>query len=79
MVVIESFVQKKINCNTFSGDSTDAIKSPTTDSTSMKYDATKGQYVGLWKSPINSANTCWEVTVTAIDGTSITAYFKLTK
>jgi hypothetical protein len=34
--------------------------------------------IGLWKTPTNSVNTCWEVSVTTMDGSSITAYFKLT-
>ena len=76
---LNSFIQKKVNCNSFAGDPTDAIESPTTGTTSMKYDATTGQFVGLWKTPSNSANTCWEVSVTTLDGSSVTAYFKLTK
>jgi hypothetical protein len=68
---IDSFIQKKVNCNSFLGDPTDAIESPTTGSTFVKYDATASQYVGLWKTP--------SISLATMDGSTITAQFKLAK
>ncbi len=54
----------------------DAIEITATGGTSLRYDTTAGQFVYNWKTP-NMGNTCWDVTVTVVDGSSITAHFKL--
>lgn len=46
----------------------------TTGSTSLRYDATGGQFIYNWKTP---AGTCYQLTMKAADGGSISANFKL--
>ena len=74
---IASFTQKKISCNEFTGDPTDAVEELNTLGTGLKYDTTAGQFIANWKTP-KSPNTCWEVKVTTADMSSIVAFFKLT-
>ena len=47
-----------------------------TGGTSLRYDATGGQFIYNWKTP-TGAGTCHKVTMTAKDGSTITAYFKM--
>ncbi|MEO5316120.1 PxKF domain-containing protein [Pseudarthrobacter sp. CC12] len=54
----------------------DAIEATTTGNTSLRYDATAGQFVYNWKTP-TAAGTCYKLTMTANDGSSISANFKL--
>lgn len=44
--------------------------------TSLRYDAAGGQFIYNWKTP-TGAGTCHKVTITANDGSSQTAHFKL--
>ncbi len=64
----------KISCTT--GVGTDDIELTATGGTSLRYDTTGGQYIYNWKTP-TGANTCYKVTITANDGSSQTAFFKL--
>ncbi|MGZ4661238.1 MAG: PxKF domain-containing protein [Arthrobacter sp.] len=54
----------------------DAIETTATGNTSLRYDATAGQFVYNWKTP-TAAGTCYKLTMTANDGSSISANFKL--
>ncbi|MFM9272911.1 PxKF domain-containing protein [Pseudarthrobacter sp. NKDBFgelt] len=54
----------------------DDIELTTTGNTSLRYDAVAGQFVYNWKTPAG-AGSCYKLTMTAKDGTSISANFKL--
>ncbi|MGY1639961.1 PxKF domain-containing protein [Geodermatophilus sp. SYSU D00703] len=47
-----------------------------TGGTGLRYDSTSGQFVYNWKTP-TGAGTCYQVTMTARDGSTQTALFKL--
>ena len=47
-----------------------------TGSSSLKYDATASQFVYNWQSP-KRAGTCYQVTVSFVDGTTQSALFQL--
>lgn len=55
---------------------TDDIETTATGSTSLRYDATSGQFIYNWKTP-TGAGTCYQLKMTAKDGSSIIASFKL--
>jgi hypothetical protein len=70
---VASFTTQKITC---SGDPiVDAIEVTSTGGTSLRYDTTGGQFIQNWKTP-TGAGICYKATMTALDGSSITAYFK---
>ena len=71
---IKSLQAAKVTCTSGAGE--DAIETVATGGTSLRYDATAGQFIYNWKTP-TGAGTCYKVTVTATDGSSITAYFKM--
>lgn len=54
---------------------TDEVEVTTTGGTALRYDATDGQFVYTLRTP-NTVGTCYAVTATPVDGTSITAYVK---
>ncbi|HEU4667244.1 MAG TPA: PxKF domain-containing protein [Arthrobacter sp.] len=54
----------------------DDIELTATGNTSLRYDAIAGQYIYNWKTPA-SPGSCYKLTMTAKDGTSISANFKL--
>lgn len=65
---------KKISC--VSSAPIDDVEVVSTGATSLRYDATGGQFVYNWKTP-TGAGTCYALTMTADDGSSLTASFKL--
>jgi hypothetical protein len=71
--VIKTFTQK-INCISAGGE--DAIEQFATGSTILRYDTTSGQFIFNWKSP-KTPGTCYRVTMTTQDGSSISADFTL--
>jgi hypothetical protein len=71
---IKSLTYAATSCN--ANASTDEIETTATGGTSLRYDATAGQFVFNWKTP-NTAGMCYRVTLTTIDGSSLVAYFKL--
>ena len=71
---LAKFTMQQITCSLTSP--TDAIETTATGNTSLRYDATAGQFVYNWKTP-TAAGTCYRLTMTANDGTSISANFKL--
>jgi dipeptidyl aminopeptidase/acylaminoacyl peptidase len=73
--VIQSFKQSKINCGTLQGDPVDAVEITNTAGTSLRYE--DGTFLQNWKTPPRQAGNCYSATVTTVDGSSITAYFKL--
>ena len=50
-----------------------------TGGTSLRYDATAGQFIYNWTTPKGASQVgkCYTLTMTAADSSSITAYFKL--
>jgi hypothetical protein len=54
----------------------DAIEATATGGTSLRYDTTGGQFIYNWKTP-TGAGSCHKVTLTANDGSTIIAYFKM--
>ncbi len=71
---IKSLQSQKVTCSGATLE--DAIEAVATGGTSLRYDTTGGQFVYNWKTP-TGAGTCYKVTVTAQDGSTISAYFKL--
>lgn len=55
---------------------TDEVELTATGSTSLRYDTQSGQFIYNWKTP-KTAGKCYRVTMTAMDGSSLVAYFKL--
>jgi len=64
----------KVSCDT--GATEDAIELLATGGTSLRYDTTGGQFIYNWQTP-KQAGACYNVTITANDGSSKTAHFKL--
>ena len=73
--VVASFTQRAVSCDGL-GSTTDDIEVVTTGGTSLRYDATAGQFIQNWQTP-KQPGACYVVTVTLIDGTPISATFKL--
>jgi len=72
---VKSFGAKQIVCGTTPAE--DAIELTTTGGTSLRYDSTGGQFIQNWQTPKATAGTCYQVTMRALDDSTITAYFKL--
>jgi hypothetical protein len=69
-----AFSAAKVTCAT--GVTEDAIEVTTTGGTSLRYDATAGQFVYNWATP-KTAGLCYALTMTTADGTATKALFKL--
>jgi hypothetical protein len=72
--VVESFVQTRIACDTSA--TIDEIEVTSTGGTSLRYDTTGGQFIQNWQTP-RAAGSCYRVTMTTDDGSSLVAFFKL--
>ncbi|HEY2895852.1 MAG TPA: PxKF domain-containing protein, partial [Gemmatimonadaceae bacterium] len=55
---------------------TDDIEIVSTGGTVLRYDTSGQQFIQNWATP-KSPGTCYKVTMTALDGSALTAYFKL--
>jgi hypothetical protein len=71
---VKSLQSTKVTCA--SGATIDDIETVATGGTSLRYDSTGGQYIYNWKTP-TGAGSCYKVTITANDGSSLSAYFKM--
>ncbi|MCU1568050.1 MAG: hypothetical protein JWQ56_2987 [Pseudarthrobacter sp.] len=71
---LTEFTAAKIQCT--SGTPEDALEVVATGNTSLRYDAIAGQFVYNWKTPTGTG-ICYKVTMTAKDGSSISANFKV--
>lgn len=67
--VVRSFVQTRITCDTHA--TMDEVKI-----TSLRYDATAGQFILTWQTP-KQAGACYRVTLKTQDGSSLVAFFKV--
>jgi hypothetical protein len=54
----------------------DALEVTSTGATSLRYDSIAGQFIQNWQTP-KTPGTCYSVTMTARDGSAVTALFKL--
>jgi Chitobiase/beta-hexosaminidase C-terminal domain/Glucodextranase, domain B len=72
---VTTLTQKQISCTSLNTAMTDDIELTATGGTVLRYDTTAGQYVYNWQTP-KAAGICYQVTVSAKDGSSKTAYFK---
>jgi hypothetical protein len=72
---VGSFAPKKVSCTP--GSTEDAIETlATPGSTVFRYDSTSGQFIYNWQTP-KQPNACYDVIFTSLDGTTLTAHFKL--
>lgn len=71
---VASFTATKVSCTSGSEDVVETFT--TTGGTSLRYDSTGGQFIQNWQTP-KAAGTCYRVTMTTLDGSPLTAYFKL--
>jgi hypothetical protein len=75
VALVKSFLTTPVACTSLEA-TTDDIESTTTGGTSLRYDATSGQFVQNWQT-IGKAGTCFKVTLTTQDESKLTAFFKL--
>ena len=71
--VVKSFTVVGVACNSATADD---IELTTTGGTSLRYDATAGQFIQNWQTP-RAAGLCYRVTMTTQDGSTLQALFKL--
>jgi hypothetical protein len=74
--VVKSFTQQSVLCPSGAGVVADEIEVTTTGGTSLRYDATAGQWIQNWQTP-KKPNTCYNVTLTTQDGSKLVAHFQL--
>ena len=72
--IVKSFTQQKVGCTGGSEDSIEELASA--GGTSLRYDTTGAQFIQNWKTP-TGAGTCYRVTLTTVDDSSLSALFKL--
>jgi hypothetical protein len=65
---------KSITCS--SSSALDDIEMLSTGGTSLRYDVTGHQFIQNWQTP-KLPGTCYQVTLTAQDGSTLKALFKL--
>jgi hypothetical protein len=70
--IVSSFTQK-ISCVSGTGDD---IEQYATGSTTLRYDATSGQFIFNWQTP-KATGSCYRVSLSTQDGSSISADFRL--
>jgi hypothetical protein len=72
---VVSFAAKKVPCAGETSDE-DPVDFVTTGGTSLRYDPIEGQFVQNWQTP-KAPGTCYVVTMTTQDGSTLAANFKL--
>ncbi|WP_344066344.1 PxKF domain-containing protein [Terrabacter lapilli] len=71
---VKSFTTRNVGCSL---DATDApIDITSTGGTSLRYDSTGSQFIQNWQTP-KTPGACLQVTMTAQDNSTLSAYFKL--
>lgn len=73
--VVDTFTVTGVTCP-LTGATTDDIELTTSGGTTLRYDATAGQFLQNWQTP-KKPGVCYRVTMTTDDGSSIGANFKL--
>ena len=73
--VVSTFTVKSVSCPGTTAVNDD-IELTTTGGTQLRYDSTGGQFIQNWQTP-KRPGTCWIVTMTTDDGSSLSANFKL--
>jgi hypothetical protein len=71
---VKSLQAYQVAC-TFEGNE-DAIETVSTGGTSLRYDSTSGQFIFNWQTP-KKPGACYKVTLTTLDGSTLSANFKL--
>jgi hypothetical protein len=71
---VKSLTSAKVNCDGTAP--VDEIEATATGGTSLRYDATAGQFVYNWQTP-KTAGVCYRVTMTTQDASSLVALFRL--
>jgi hypothetical protein len=77
---VTSILARPMSCGALTGEPEDPIETLATGGTSLRYDATAGQFIYNWTTPKGASQVgkCYSLTMTAADSfSSITAYFKL--
>lgn len=72
---VQSFTSVQVACDIASL-LADPIEITTTGGTSLRYDTTGGQFIENWQTP-KKAGQCYRVTMTTLDGSTLSANFKL--
>ncbi len=73
VAAVKSFVVNKVTCDPEAV--VDALENISTGGTTLRYDPTGGQFIQNWKTPTGSG-LCYRATMTAQDGSTISALFK---
>lgn len=73
--IVRSFRYGQIACN--AGAAVDDIEITATGGTTLRYDATAGQFIQNWQTPKAPVGTCYSVVLTTQDGSTLKAYFKI--
>jgi hypothetical protein len=74
---VTSLAYKQIACTTLPGALEEPVETlAATGGTALRYDTTAQQFIFNWKTP-TTANKCYQVTMTALDGSRLDAFFKL--
>jgi hypothetical protein len=76
---VSSISAKQVSCTAFNGEPIDEIETLATGGTSLRYDATGGQFIYNWQTPkgANQVGKCFSLTMTAADSSTLVADFKL--
>jgi len=69
------FSARKVSCESGVEDALEEFA--TTGRTELRYDATGGQWIQNWATPTAGKGSCYRVTMTTADGSSLAASFKL--
>jgi hypothetical protein len=72
--VVKSFNTSIVKCD--AADEEAPIEITSTGGTSLRYDSVAGQFIQNWQTP-KSPGSCYRVTMTTQDGSSLVAFFKL--
>lgn len=75
VAAISKFAAVKIGCQSLTEDLIEETVAAT-GGTVLRYDATGGQFIYNWQTP-KAPGVCYKVTMTTLDGSSISALFKL--
>ena len=72
---VKSFKTQQVVCPSGAGQLFEEVEITTTGGTSLRYDATDGQFIQNWQTP-KTSGVCYKATMTTQDGSSLVAYFK---